>query len=532
MLAAVALFFIYAPVERLHLGDSSARFKTEGELRVARIDERVFSDRSLRLATPKDDVLLVDTSNGQFLSYRSHQKREQPGGQSGNGTAPGQAQASVVGIPQRLLDDCSAPDGDLLTRRFVTSEQGRHFLVCKKLRRPHMLLIGAWHTDAIMQTHRVFRRLLLLVGGIAFLFVLLFANAIFGALIVHPLKRLERETTAEVSAFDEAWEDVTRPVVRNLRVLSVALNVIGARRAEEKESFERQRVQLRRIDRELEMTQRNLVQSGKLATVGELSAGIAHEIGNPLGVIQGYLSVLERTDLSEEERRSILATLDESFARIKRIVKDLLNFSRPMSDEIERSELGEVIRELWRFLEAQKRFRNIRLDFVLEREPLYVGIAESRLHQIVMNLFLNASDAMGGSGRIEIRATTVQGKVRIRVKDHGVGIPVEEVDNIFRPFYSTKGVRGTGLGLTISHYLAGQHGGDIEVESVPGKGTTFVLTFNEVNERGERPESLSSAAIEKPDEISDDDTRDQPEELAAPSASERAAPTDADRRET
>ncbi len=456
VLTASALAFLYVAVERLYYVALLEGFTATREAALAQQDEAVFRAGDAPLADPDDDLLLIDLGAARFLSLRRS--------------------ASSVGVPQGFLEQCVGGHG-VLSHFFTTA--GREVLLTCRPLAPRRVLVGVGSTSSLDRRLRAFRSLALLVGAVAFAFALLLADAWLKALIVRPVQRLVRDAARHVDVPDDAWRDLPRPLLADLKRLSALLQALAADRSLEAERAGRQLEQLRRINRELEMTQGHLVQSGKLATIGEMSAGIAHEIGNPLGVIQGYLSVLSGGELSAEERAEILRILDDSIARIKRIVKDLLNFSRPSVDEDTSCEVGETVRELWRFLESQKKFKNIELKLLLDHEPLRAAIPGSRLHQILMNLLLNASDAMDGRGQVEIRAGERDGKVRIRVKDYGPGIPLDELTNVFRPFYSTKGDRGTGLGLTISNFLAEEHGGGIEVESVPGKGATFVLTFPE-----------------------------------------------------
>lgn len=459
LLTVSALGFTYVAVERLYYvalleGFTATRLAALSAL--SGTDEPGLRDAAANLPHADDDVLLIDLAQARFLSLRRS--------------------AARVGIPQGFLEQCGQGPGPR-SRYFAVD--GRDVLLTCRALAPTRVLVGVSSTAPLDARLSAFRRLALLLAGVAFLFSWLFTDTWLTALVVRPVQRLVREAALHVDVPDDDWQELPRPFLAEFRRLAASLQALAAGRSEESERAQRQHQQLRRVNRELEMTQGHLVQSGKLATIGEMSAGIAHEIGNPLGVIQGYLSVLERSDLGPDERNEILRILDDSIARIKRIVKDLLNFSRPTSDEAEDCEVGETVRELWRFLEAQKKFKNISLKLLLDREPLRVAIPGSRLHQILMNLLLNASDAMDGKGVVEIRAGARDGKVRIRVKDFGPGIPLDELDNIFRPFYSTKGDRGTGLGLTISSFLAQDHGGDLDVESVPGKGATFVLTFRE-----------------------------------------------------
>lgn len=452
------LFFVYVAVERLHFTELADSFKRERRAVLALASEASLEDVTPSFPTPWDDLLVIELPGGAARALMGH--------------------ADPARIPMGFVQACAA--ADRLSERFVDGANGRLFLVCRPLSPMRRVLVGAWHTAPIEARRERFAQAVGMVGLIVFAFFLVFSDVLQGAIVIRPLKRLGRLVHRLWD--DDEMEEGSRPLVRDLRLVAGAIDRMIQGMNEDRGRMDLQAAELKRIHRELEATRGHLVQSGKLATIGELSAGIAHEIGNPLGVIQGYVSILERGDLSDEERANILRTLDEAVRRIKRIVKDLLTFSRPTSDEPGSSDVGEVIRDLWRFVEGQKKFRSIKMDLQLAREPLPADIPASRLHQILMNLFLNASDAMGGQGHIEIRGYGRQGRVSLRVKDHGPGIPVDRLDSIFRPFYSTKGDRGTGLGLTISNYLTLQHGGELAVESVPGKGCTFVLSLREGDE--------------------------------------------------
>ncbi|HDM10536.1 MAG TPA: PAS domain S-box protein [Desulfobacteraceae bacterium] len=232
-------------------------------------------------------------------------------------------------------------------------------------------------------------------------------------------------------------------------------------------------------EKRLEKARMQLIQSEKLASVGRLAAGVAHELNNPLGGILMYAHLLLE-DLQEEEqiKKTLLKVIDQA-ERCKRIVKGLLDFSRQAEPETKELDINEVLRETLSIVEAQSLFQDIEIRKELGSTlPPIVG-DRWQLQQVFMNLALNAAEAMEGKGILTIETGLEGGSVIIRVKDTGCGIAPENISKIFEPFFSTKSDdnKGTGLGLAVSHGIIATHGGSISVDSVAGKGSTFTIRF-------------------------------------------------------
>ncbi len=211
----------------------------------------------------------------------------------------------------------------------------------------------------------------------------------------------------------------------------------------------------------------------RLATVGELAAGAAHEIRNPLTAVRSSLQYLE-SKVTDETAKSLLATALRETSRINEIVSALLAFSRPAEIVRERLDLRETLAESLDLVAYQASRRNIVVirDFPA---PLAVLGDGAQLKQLFLNLFLNAVEAMpsGGTLRMEGRRDET-GKILASVIDTGEGIPDDRLDRIFDPFYTTK-PNGTGLGLSICYHIVKTHDGDIEVKSKEGRGTTMLV---------------------------------------------------------
>ncbi len=232
------------------------------------------------------------------------------------------------------------------------------------------------------------------------------------------------------------------------------------------------------MERKLQETHLQLVNSEKMASLGKLAAGIAHEINNPLGGILIYSSLLMEDLPKEDPKRQDLARIVQETDRCKEIVRSLLEFARQSEPRMESVDINRAITEGLFFLENQALFQNIRivknLDAVL---PPAMGNA-GQLKQVFMNILINAAEAMHGTGDLTITTSSASnGKsILIEFEDTGEGIPEANLSRIFEPFFTTKDVgKGTGLGLSTSYGIIESHGGKIGVKSRLGEGTTFTI---------------------------------------------------------
>lgn len=220
--------------------------------------------------------------------------------------------------------------------------------------------------------------------------------------------------------------------------------------------------------------------SERLASIGRLAAGIAHEIRNPLASISGSVEVLKSLPGADAETRQLVDIAVREVDRLDRLISDLLDYARPRTEERQPLDLGEVATEIGKALEHERRERSIQV--VVDSEP-GVGIdgASGQIRQVLWNLIRNAIDAMpsGGTLRVATWLEELTGGRReaiLSVSDTGVGIPGEDLDRIFEPFFSTK-PNGTGLGLATVARIVEDHRGNIDMASERGRGTTFTLRF-------------------------------------------------------
>ena len=229
--------------------------------------------------------------------------------------------------------------------------------------------------------------------------------------------------------------------------------------------------------------QQQLLTSEKLASIGLLSAGVAHEINTPLTGISSYIQMLQKR-LTDTHYAQILEKIESQTDRVGKIIKNLLAFARNPSDtEFRRVDLKASIGEILSLIDYKLKNMNIRLDLGIDDVPPVEAQGE-RLQQVFINIILNALDAMPGGGVLGIRLSLVDGRVVAKVSDTGTGIKPEHIPHIFDPFFTTKGIgKGTGLGLSISYAIVKEHEGSIHVESVVGRGSTFTISLPQAPER-------------------------------------------------
>jgi PAS domain S-box-containing protein len=238
----------------------------------------------------------------------------------------------------------------------------------------------------------------------------------------------------------------------------------------------------KRVEAELKQQREALYQTEKLAALGTLSAGIAHEMNNPLGIITSRIEVML---LDAEDQQLPAQVLDDlqvlhrATQRVARIATNLRSFARQAPREHTRIDLNAVVKETLLLMQKPLEVDGIRLN--MELDPALAAILgdASTLQQVLLNLVTNAREAMSGHGgeiRIETGVAERPGWVRVLIQDTGPGISPEDLSKVFDPFYTTKRT-GTGLGLSVSYGIIQDHHGTVDVQSAPGQGTTFALAF-------------------------------------------------------
>ena len=244
------------------------------------------------------------------------------------------------------------------------------------------------------------------------------------------------------------------------------------------EEIVRRLQQERELGREKVQFEAQLAAYEKYAALAQLALGAAHEINNPLLGIQSHLE-LELKHTAEQEQRVEIEQCLQGARRISSTIHALINYARPGPLLLAKIKLGTLIEETLAFLRYQPMFRRLTLEAHVNADLPAVTADANQLSQILMNLLLNAAQATGEGGSIVVSAAKIKfaDAVELSVADTGEGIPADILPHVFEPFFTTKRGKGTGLGLSISHAYVRSHGGDIRVESLPGRGTTVRITL-------------------------------------------------------
>lgn len=350
------------------------------------------------------------------------------------------------------------------------------------------------------------------------LLLVVFGSFLLSRVLLKPLKELV-QLTQKISDGDFS-EKIEVNSKNEIGQLIASFNRMIERLRENQESLGNHLESLESTNKKLKQAQEELIRTEKLASIGRFAAGVAHEVGNPLGAILGYTSILEKEGVDREESRDYLKRIEKEIERINKIVRELLDFAKPSRFEIRDVDMNRVIENTLSLLSYQKSFKVIETKLALQAELPFVKGDESQLTQVFINIILNAIDAMPNGGTLEIQTKGVVAEnlfpdrfqapyaprrkgdpvesdyfhlrkpdpfsvlltklpteerwIKIRVSDTGMGIKKEDLERIFDPFFTTKSPdKGTGLGLSISLRIVESMGGDVRVESQVGKGSTF-----------------------------------------------------------
>jgi signal transduction histidine kinase len=242
--------------------------------------------------------------------------------------------------------------------------------------------------------------------------------------------------------------------------------------------------QLHQVNLELQNTFEQVKRADRLSAIGQLAAGLAHEIRNPLASIDGAAEVLEPGGEPEEVRRETVGIIRKEAARLFRLLTNLLDFARPREPERRAVNVPHVLDSV---IELVRHSGGKRVGFHRDAPDDLPALMcdEEQLTQVVLNLTMNAVQAMPDGGDIRLTAARRDGGIVIRVKDEGTGIPSEQLDRIFDPFFTTKD-GGTGLGLSVVHQIVSHHGGTVSAEPNPGRGMTFSVFFPQAEDGNAR----------------------------------------------
>ena len=342
-------------------------------------------------------------------------------------------------------------------------------------------LMGAATVSAnltpLYETLRRTEKIVLIYIFLNTIILVLFGIFLLSRTVVRPIHRLVRitEEFKEGEPFPHLVESSRNEIGR----LSRSLNMMLRRLDENKKELKAHVSSLKKANQEIRMAQDEIIRSEKLASLGRLATGVAHEIGNPTGIVLGYLELLRAGNLNDEEKRDFLERIESEITRISKIIRQLLDFSRPGTGEYKDTGIHGLITETLSMLEPQSMMADIKMHPVLKADRDIVFADPNQLKQVFLNIIMNAGDAMVENitpKSLTITTVNVGDSIEVRFADTGPGIQKEELDHIFDPFYTTKEPgKGTGLGLSICYRILEGLGGSVRAESAPRQGAEIVI---------------------------------------------------------
>lgn len=322
-------------------------------------------------------------------------------------------------------------------------------------------------------------------------------------LYLQPLARLAKR--AEDYREDDDLMFAVRKEDNELNRLSKSLNIMLKRISADKEKLRSTVLSLEEANLELKKAQKEIIRAEKLASVGRLSAGIAHEIGNPIGIVIGYLELLKQADIAEADKKEYIQRTEEEIERINTIIRQLLEVSRPSNSGRTTVAVHDLIHVMADVLRVQPLMSSIKLSLNLKAGEHTVWADSNQLRQVFLNLIINAADAItsedkNANGELNISTRfnddvnpvgkPSSGYLEISFTDDGPGIAQESFGNIFDPFFTTKDPgKGTGLGLSVSFMIVESLGGKMTGVSGEGRGTTMIISLPICKSEDEKAEA-------------------------------------------
>jgi len=259
-------------------------------------------------------------------------------------------------------------------------------------------------------------------------------------------------------------------------VIAALTGILADHEQSQRRRVENTALELAQVNAQLQKSFEQLRRADRLSALGELSAGLAHEIRNPLGSIEGAVQILGRPQLPEETRREFTDLASHEVVRLKGLLTNFLEFARPQPPRIIASEIGLLLESVAKLSSQTAAMAKVAIR-VENVEPLPpVSVDPEQIKQVLLNLVINAVQATPEGGQITLRAGREGNWVRVEVEDEGIGIPPGDMERVFDPFFTTRSC-GTGLGLSIAYQIVSQHGGQIAARTNPQRGMTFSVTM-------------------------------------------------------
>lgn len=348
----------------------------------------------------------------------------------------------------------------------VSPSSGYHHAEVKLSGEVWHRLVGSWPVQGIYDA--VFQRaqsgLFILLVWLVLLVGL--TTVFYRRLVIQPVERLKqlvgRGDTRALSQFGNVQSGEFGYLGRGIIAMNQKIQDDAAALSE-------------RLDA-LVQAQAQLVRAERLAVVGQLAAGLAHEVGNPLTVLSGYVDMMAAGNLQETQQEKALESMSRELSRMDRTIRDLLDFSRHESGEEERASIADALGHVQRLLSSQSRWRKICVEVQLPPNLPAIRIPQDTLVQVFLNLALNACAAMEGKGTLAFGCDEIKQGMRLWIDDSGPGVPPARRQEIFEPFYTTRSAgEGTGLGLSVCENLVTRHGGQIVIDDSPLGGARFLV---------------------------------------------------------
>ena len=455
LVAYVPLFFAIAQVTR----GTSIAYRVDAARSLGRAVAAHVAD--VRTTAPSDleRTLAAHVGDGGALAIAVY-------GPEGSVVAIAGASASLR-APRR-------PYGESVSA--TTTPAGRALDVVLPSGSDSAVLVRIHAEDDPVRTRQLVRGIALYMSVFA-LALLVFAYSTLTRVIVRPIERLAR--AADKVASGARTLDVPASGAREVAELGASVRSMMARLLAEERALRGKIEELTTTTRRLGETRDQLTTSDRMASVGKLAAGVAHEIGNPIAAIMGMHDLIEDAETTDETRADFLRRMRKETERIHVVVRDLLDYARPEESAVSSrpsfASVAEVIDDAWNLVRPQRDFKSIEVDVDVDADTR-VALSPQRLTQVILNLLLNAGAALGGTGRITLRARTESGRVRVEVEDDGPGVPDDIAPRIFDPFVTTKDVgAGTGLGLAVCRGIIEGAKGTISIDPAHRGGARFVV---------------------------------------------------------
>ena len=505
----------------------NGRHMLEQELHLGKTLMRTLSEEILDILPQKDPEGFLKSPEGtrsvESLLYRCREK--DPRLEITLVDAFLHVRASTENKPSEGVEDDEILALSFVKDRPCTRLEGRapfigyydHALLAFPLKREGRILGGLFahlSLQDVLGSARHTVSFILLYMSLGTSVLLLFGTILLSRTIVRPLEKtigvMKRMSEGDLDQRVQLCGD------NEMGILATTFNTMAEKLKINEHAITEHIKALKRMNHELKESQQEVIHSEKLASVGLLAAGVAHEIGNPLGAILGYINILENGVVEETEQNDYLHRIEQDVLRIHRIVKDLREYSRPSPCKLSVLGVNPILRDTVSMLGRQQQFQAIRFEMSLYEALPLVLLDEGQFQQVLVNLFLNAKDAMDRKGVIRVvsRKTLYvapkdeeagepssrendppgvdfrllrknnparkwpflegQELVEIEVSDSGSGISEEEMPRIFDPFFTTKEIgEGTGLGLSVSLRIIESIHGAMNISSLPGAGTTL-----------------------------------------------------------